>query len=189
MLIGMLMAVLIIGLLVAGPTFENIWVAVAVYGGIILGMILAFRYSSGLAGGIANSLMGGSARGGKADMLYAEAKKCELERNYKGAVEIYRRAIKMDAKNPEPRKRMADLYLRLRKYDAAIGCMGEILDRCRGMTDGERCSLMNRMADIHLSNKRDPASAVEVLERLVEQYPKSTSALYARERIAEIRKG
>ena len=186
MLIGMLMAVLIVGLLFIGPTFENIWVTVAVYGGIIMGMILAWWYSGRLSGGIAGFILGVS-DGGTAKETYSLAEKYETEHKYEEAIEHYRRAIEKDKKNPQPRMRVADLHYRLGDYDHCIAYLQEALKLYKTMSEGERCSLMNRIADVYLERKRDPVSALKVLGRIVKEFPDSRYAVYARDRMLQIR--
>ncbi|NQU08148.1 MAG: tetratricopeptide repeat protein [Candidatus Abyssubacteria bacterium] len=186
MIIGMLMTLAIIGLLYAGPTFENTWVAVAVYGGLIVGAILAFWYSGRLSGGIADLILGGS--GGKVKETYSLAEKYAAEHKYKDAVEVYRRAIEKDNKNPTPRLKLADLYYKLRSIDNSIRCMEEASQLPKGMSEAERCTVINRIADLYLHHKRDPASAVRVLRGIIEKYPAGKYAVYARERIVQIKK-
>ena len=101
----MLMTLAIICLMVAGPTFENTIVAIAVYGGIILGGILAFWYSQRVSGGIADFFMGGSGTQ-KVKETFGQAERYEAEHKYEEAIEIYRRATGKDKKNPFPRKKL-----------------------------------------------------------------------------------
>jgi predicted Zn-dependent protease len=188
MLIGMLMAVAIVCLLFVGPTFENTLVAIAVYGGIIVGMILAWWYSQRVSGGIADFFMGGSG-GETSNETYQQAERYEKEQKYEQAIELYRKAIKKSPKNPAPRKRLATLYRNLEDYDNAIGCMLGILDLPKNVSLEERCVLMNRIADLYLQHKKDRRSAIAILNRLAKQFPDSKYATYARERIAQIKNG
>lgn len=187
MLIGMLMAVLIVGLLIVGPTFENTLVAVAVYGGIIVAMILGWWYSQRLSGGIAGMMLGVSNRG-RAKETYDLAEKYETEQKFDDAVEVYREAIERDQKNPAPRIKLAGLYNRLGDYDNSIKYMKEALDMPKGLSQDERVSLINRLADLYVQKKQDPASAIKVLKQIVKEFPNTQYALYARERAHQIRK-
>ncbi|MBI4833145.1 MAG: tetratricopeptide repeat protein [Candidatus Lindowbacteria bacterium] len=187
MLIEILMVLFIIGLLYAGPTFENIWVAIAVYGGIIAGMILALWYSGRLSGGVAGFLLGGTAAG-KVKETYDLAEKYEVEHRFEEAIAIYQGAFANDKKNPAPRIRLADLYYHLEDYDNCIKYMREALGLAASMPESERVSLMNRLADVHLQKKRDAPSAIAILNRVVEEFPKTKYALYARERIIELKR-
>ena len=188
MLIGMLMALAIVCLLYARPTFENTWVAIAVYGGVIAGMILAWWYSQRLSGGLADFMLGGSG-GQKAKETYSLAERYEIEHKYEEAIELYLTAIEKDKKNPEPRKKLADLYCKIGDYGNSIRYMLEILDLPKGVSEQERCVLINRIADLYLEHKRDRSSAVKVLRRIVKDFPESRYAVYARERIVQIKKG
>jgi tetratricopeptide (TPR) repeat protein len=186
MLIGMLMAAAIVCLLFIGPTFENTLVAVAVYGGVILGMILVWWYSQRVSGGIADFLSGGSGSE-KVKETYGLAERYEAEHKYGEAIKLYREAIEKDSKNPTPRKKLGDLYYRLRDYDKSIKCMLEILDLPKGVSEDERCALMNRIADLCLQHKKDKRSAIVILKRLIKEFPDSKYAVYARERIVQIK--
>jgi hypothetical protein len=186
MLIGMLMTVAIICLLVAGPTIENTLVAIAVYGGMILGTILVFWYSQRVSGGIADFFMGGSGSQ-KVNETFGLADRYEAQHKYEDAIEVYLRAINKDKKNPLPRKKLADLYYKLGDYDNSITYMQETLDIPKAMSQDERCTLMNRIADLYLQHKHDKRSAVAILKRLVKELPDSKYAVYARERIVQIK--
>lgn len=186
MLIGMLMTLAIIGLLYAGPDFDNTMVAIAVYGGVILGMILAWWYMQRASGGIADFFMGGSERQ-KVDETFSRAERYEIEQKYDEAIELYHGAIKKKPKNPVPRKKLGDLYFKLGDYGNSIKYMLEILDLPKGVSDDERCTLMNRIADLYLHQKKDKRSAMAILKRLVREFPDSKYAAYARERIVQIR--
>jgi tetratricopeptide (TPR) repeat protein len=187
MLIGMLFAMAIVMLLYIRPSFDNVFVALAVYGGLIVAMVLAFIYSDRLSAGIAAFLLG-SGNVGKIKETYSLAERFEIERNFKGAIEIYRRAIERDKTSVVPRLKLADLYYQLNDFDNCLACLQQALNlSSRQMSVSERCSLMNRMADLYLHNKAEPAQAVEVLRRLIKEHPKSKYALYARDRIMSIK--
>jgi tetratricopeptide (TPR) repeat protein len=186
MLIEILLVLLIIGALLAGPTFESIWTAIAVYGGIIVGMIVALWYSGRLSGGIAGFLLGGSAAG-KAKETYDLAEKYESEHRFQEAIAVYRNALDNDKKNPAPRIKLADLYYRLEDYDNCIKYMREALGMPRDMTESERASLINRLTDVYLQHKNDTESAVTTLKKIIDEFPKSKYAVFARERIMQIR--
>lgn len=187
MLIGMLLAVVIVGLLVTGAGPDDVLVAIALYGGLIVAMILAFIYSERLSLGIAGFFLGGSA-GGRVQETYSLAERYEVEHKFEDAIRTYLEALERDRRNPTPRLRLADLYYRLGDYDNCVKYMHEALSVTPKMSQSERCAVMNRIADVYLQHKRDPASAVAILKQLIREFPKSKSALYARDRIARIRK-
>jgi tetratricopeptide (TPR) repeat protein len=182
MLIQLLIVILIIGLLYAGPTFDNILITLAFYGGIIGGLAVAFWYAGRLSGGIADALLGGS--GGRTDPTFGRAEQYERERKFQAAIELYQKAISKDKRNPTPRLKLADLHLRLRNYDLALQQMKETLQVCRRMPMSERCALMNRMADIHLQHRKDSAAAAQILSQIISEFPDTKYSAYARERIA-----
>ncbi len=183
-MIQLLLVLFIIGLLLGGPSCGNIWLTRLFYTGIIGFVILAFWYSNRLSSGIANFLFGGSA--GKANDALLRAERLEGQNNFRSAVEAYEEAIQKDKKNPAPQLKLANLYFRLREYDKGLQCMLDALQKGKNISASERCSAMNRMADIYIQHKKNPAAAVEILSRIIAEYPNSKYARYARERIAGI---
>ncbi len=186
MLIGMLFAMAIVMLLYSGAATDDLLTAVAVYGGLIIGMIAAFWYANRVSGGIAGALLGGS--GGKTDPTMARADAFVSERKYDEAIGLYRKALAKNKKNPAPRLKLADLYFKLRDYDNCVKYIEQAVGVPRGLSDDERCSRLNRLADIYLQQKRDRASAIKALELIVKDHPKSKYAVFARERIKHIRR-
>jgi tetratricopeptide (TPR) repeat protein len=184
MLIQSLLVLLIMGLLISGVSFGSVWANVAVYGGMIGGIIFAFFYSRKLSGGIAEFITGGS--GGKINENLAAAERYESQKDFKAAVDAYRKAIAKDKKNPGIRLKLIDLYLKLHNYDMCLNQMQETLQACPRMPMNQRCSLMNRMADIYLQHKKEPAAASAILSQIIAEFPDSKYAAYARERIAAI---
>lgn len=185
MLIGMLLTVLITGILVAGPSIDNLWLAIAVYGGIVAAIIIAWLYAGNLSNGIAGFMLGGT--GGKGDKALGLARRYEIDGDYQAAVAVYNRVIKRQKKNPLPRIKLAELHYKLGDYDRFVRYMDEALAVGSKLPQGERCELINRIADAHLHRRKDPASAIAILRRLVQQFPDSKYALYARERIMQIK--
>ena len=59
----------------------------------------------------------------------------------------------------------------------------------KGLDEHERCSRINSLADLYIEHKRDRAAAVRALKLILDEFPNSKSALYARERIVGIKKG
>jgi tetratricopeptide (TPR) repeat protein len=186
MLIEMLLVILIIGLIVAGPSFKNIWVGIAVYGGIIGGLVFAWWYSRQLSGSIADLLLGGMG-GDKVKPTYGLAEKYEMEHNYEAAINQYLLAIKKDKKNPTPRLKLANLYYRLEDYDNCLRHMEEALRISKAIPLDNRCTTVNRIADIYIQHKADPNSAVRILKELADKHPATKYAAYARDRIARIK--
>jgi tetratricopeptide (TPR) repeat protein len=186
-MIGMLMTIAIIGILLVGPTFDNMLVAVLVYGGMVIATILAFVYGNRISEGIARALLGGS--GGHSNQKTDPGKALIAERRYDEAIALYIKVIAKRKKDPAPRLKLADLYMKLRDYDNCIKYMEEAVRLAGGLDEEERCSRINRIADLYLKHKRDRASAIAVLELIPREHPRGKYAGYARERIAEIRKG
>ncbi len=182
-----MMAMAIICILFIGPTFESTWMAIVVYGGLIVGMILAFWYSGRLSGGIAAALMGGS--GARSKEKYALAEKYEIERRYDDAITAYLAAITKEKNDPAPRLKLADLYLKKKDYANCIKYLQEAVLMPKGLPENERCARINRLADLYIQHGRNRAAAVRALRLILRDYPEGRYALYARERIVQIKKG
>jgi len=178
-------AMAIVCILFVRPTFDNTMTAVFVYGGLVVGMIVAFWYSHRLSGGIAGALLGGS--GGKIKQVDAHAGALVSERKYNEAIQLYRQAIAKDRKDPSLRLKLADIYLKIRDYDHALEYIEEAVRMPKGLSEDERCQRINRLADLYLQHKGDRASAIRALQLIINDYPRSKSAIFARERIGQIR--
>ena len=181
MLIQMLLVVLIIGMLIAGPSVGDVWTLAAV----IAGLVLLAWYARRLSGGIANLLLGGMGSK-KAEQTYSLAQKYETGHDYEAAIDQYLLAIKKNKKDPTPRMKLANLYYQLGDYDNCLTYMNDALRVSKRMSPDDRCTLVNRIADVYLQHKGDTASAVAVLKRIVEGLPTSKYAEYARDRISQI---
>jgi tetratricopeptide (TPR) repeat protein len=187
MLIQLLIVVTIIGILYVRPSFDNIFVTMAFYGGLLGGLAFLFWYAGRLSGGIADALVGGGMKSGKADQLIHLAERHEHEKEYEAAVDLYEKAITKDRRNPAPRVKLAELYLRLQKYDLYLQHMKNMLQACPRIPMSDRCTHMNRMADICLHQQNSPKAAIEILSQIIKEFPHSKYALYAKERIEGLR--
>lgn len=187
MLIQLLIVVAIIGILYVRPSFDNIFITIGFYTGVLGGFVFLFWYARRLSGSIVDLLVGGSMKSGKADQLINMAELHEHEKKYEAAVELFEKAIAKDKGNPAPRVKLAELYLRLQKYDLYLQHMRNLLDTCPKVPMSDRCTYMNRMADICLNQQENPKAAIEILSRIIKEFPQSKYALYARERIDGLR--
>lgn len=183
MLIGMLFAMAIVCMLFVH--FDNMMTMVLVYGALITGMIAAFWYSNKLSGGIAGALLGGP--GGKIKQIDAQAGALVSGRRYNDAIQLYLQAIARDKKDPSLRLKLADIYLKIRDYDNAIKYIELAIRMPKGLSEDTRCGRINRLADLYLQYKDDRAPAIRALQLIIKDYPKSRAAIYARERIDQIR--
>jgi tetratricopeptide (TPR) repeat protein len=117
---------------------------------------------------------------------YDIAEKLTTEGRYAEAVAEYERAIEEAPDDVAPRTFLADTYCKAGQYELAARALDEALKL--DLSEEERCQIANRLADIHLHYTDEPEKAIEVLSGIVDAYPESAFARYARERIARIRK-
>jgi tetratricopeptide (TPR) repeat protein len=113
------------------------------------------------------------------------AEKLTTEGRYTEAVAEYARAIEEDPENASPRIMMADAYSKAGQHELAAQTLEETLSL--DLPAEQWCYVVNRLADIHARNTREPDKAIEMLDRIVQKYPETTFARYARERIARLR--
>ena len=187
MLIQLLIVVAIIGLLIVRPTFESVLVTIAFYGGIFVGFAFMFWYSARLSGGLADILLGGGGKRSKAEELVDLAEQRERERDFQAAIDLCEQAIAKEKRNPAPRLKLAELYLRLHKYDLYLTHMKNMLQACPGIPMSDRCTHMNRMADICIQHLNSRKAAIEILSHIIKEFPHTKYALYANERITGLR--
>jgi len=125
-------------------------------------------------------------RGGGQTKSYDIAEKLTTEGRYAEAVAEYERAIEEAPDDAAPRVFIADTYCKARQYELAAQVLDEALKLDLSME--QRCQIANRLADIHLQYTDEPEKAIAVLSGIVDTYPDTTFARYARERMARIRK-
>ena len=124
--------------------------------------------------------------GGGETKSYDIAEKLTIDGRYAEAVAEYERAIEEDPEDATPRIMMADTYCKAGQYELAAQALDETLEL--DLPAEQWCHVVNRLADIYAQNTREPEKAVAVLNRIVNKYPESAFARYARERIARLRK-
>jgi tetratricopeptide (TPR) repeat protein len=125
--------------------------------------------------------------GGGETKSYDIAEKLTTEGRYAEAVAKYERAIEEAPDDVPPRIFIADTYCKAGQYELAAQALDEALKL--DLSAEQRCQIANRLADIYLHYTDEPEKAIEVLSGIVDAYPESTFARYARERMARIRKG
>ena len=112
------------------------------------------------------------------------AQKLTSEGRYSEAVAEYQKAIEADPEDVNARVLIADVYCRMDQYEQAARTLLEALEQ--DLPAEKWCPIANRLADIFVQKMSEPHEAVQVLKRILEKYPKTKSARYARERIARI---
>jgi hypothetical protein len=104
---------------------------------------------------------------------YTAAEKAENDGNFKRAIMLYRREIELDAKDMEARRRLAEVLLRDRQVDTAIG----ELRLAATMTDdpNEEVNFILRVADVLVNEKLDFDTVLADLD-VIRQKHKGTPA-------------
>lgn len=106
---------------------------------------------------------------------------------YDGAVAAYRNAAEESPETPEPLLRAARVLRdALERYPEAVELLREA--RAHPSADERFDELVTReIVEIHVNRLDEPARALPELARLIERYPDSPGAEWARRRIAELR--
>lgn len=115
---------------------------------------------------------------------YDIGEKLTIEGRYTEAAVEYERAIEEDPEDVNPRMLIADVYCRTAQYDLAVQALDEALQL--DLSAEKWCHVANRLADVFAQKKGEPQKAAAVLNRIVEKFPRTEFARYARERIARL---
>jgi len=116
---------------------------------------------------------------------YSEAEAAAARGDLERAMALYRRGAQAHPEDPEPHRRIADLYLRLGRPDDAIRAFRQAQDREPDPND--QLLIVFAIAEILADGKDDPAAALRVLEEFLDQYPQVRGRAFAEERIRALR--
>jgi len=154
---------------------------------LLIGAIVAVLYApfiSGVFASFFDSLV--YPTGGGKLRSYDIAEKLVREARYTEAIAEYEKAIENDPEDLAPQIAIADMHCKMGQYDQAAQILLQVLDK--DMPPETWCHTANRLVDIFAHKLGDAQKAVTILERIVQKYPDSTFAPYARERVARISK-
>jgi len=112
---------------------------------------------------------------------FSKADVAEKQRDYQTAKALYLEAIKQMPRRPEPRIRLAELLIRLRRYEGAADQLRSALDLVKGVEARARHAF--RLAEVQvMAGQKD--AAIETLHRVEADAADTKYAEYARERLA-----
>ena len=117
---------------------------------------------------------------------YSKAEAAEAQKNFEGAAVAYREIIAEHPKDPEPRRRLAEVAAREGDAETATRAMAEAL-RLTGDV-GEKYMLVIRLAELHADLARDIPAAIRALESVLQAHPKHPSGDFARQRLLLLRR-
>jgi len=125
---------------------------------------------------------------GKVSKDYSRAKRLLVNERFEDAIQEFRRALEEEPENLLLRLEIAEIYSRrLHDYSKAIKEYEEALGM--DMTDSERASILNRIADVYESGLEHDEMAVRTLSRIVDPLPGTKFAEKAEERMERTNMG
>jgi tetratricopeptide (TPR) repeat protein len=114
------------------------------------------------------------------------AETAKRRKDFQKAAAIYKEESDENPRDVETRRRLAEVLVELKRFDDAIGELEEGISLCQ--EDDSGSSLMLRIADIIERDLGEKERSVRVLRDLVERYPNSYYAKFARERLQRMSK-
>ena len=106
--------------------------------------------------------------------------------DYDEAERLYQAALKDNRSNVELRRRLADLYVTTHSFDEAIAELREV-GRLSKRPENICLAAFER-AEILADEKKDIAAAIEEIRAVLKRFPDGASAVFARERLAQLEK-
>ena len=125
-----------------------------------------------------------SLTGLKVKKTFDQADAAMQRHDYDEAERLYRAALKDNQSNVELRRRLAGLYATTRRFDEALAELREV-GRLSERPEDVYLAAFER-AEILADEKKDIAAAIEEIRAVLERFPASTSAVFARERLARL---
>ena len=114
------------------------------------------------------------------------AETAKRRKDFQKAAAIYKEESDENPSDVETRRRLAEVLVELKRFDDAIGELEEGISLCQ--EDDSGSSLMLRMADIIERDLGEKERSARVLRDLIERYPNSYYAKFARERLQRMSK-
>jgi tetratricopeptide (TPR) repeat protein len=148
-----------------------------------LALFVAPPLAEALSGGLIGKLFAFDK--GKVEKDHSKARWLVTQERFEEAVAEFRRALEGEPGNIKLRVEIAEIYSRdMKKFHAAISELEECLKH--PLSPREAASILNRIADIHETDLRDPRAARAALSRILEAYPGTNAAERAAQRMAGI---
>jgi tetratricopeptide (TPR) repeat protein len=121
----------------------------------------------------------------KVPPAYSQAEAAASRKDFEEALRLYRKAAEEYPDEPEPCRRIAELYLTMGRPDDAVRAFRETEERQPDPRDKLLTvfAIVETLADV----KKDLPGAIEILERFLTQYPDVKGREYAEGRIRLLR--
>jgi len=110
-----------------------------------------------------------------------------MQRDYAAALALYEQRIAATLAEPRVRMAAADLYVTHGQNPVRAAELYREVQRIPNVMSGHDIYVSNKLADLYLGPLEAPGKALVELRRLVDRYPGSTAARYARTAIANLK--
>jgi hypothetical protein len=158
-----------------------VWAAFA--GGATAGATLFL--STAVAGGLERIAISGASTPYEDQYSYQDA--LVMQGKVSEALASYEDIIVTKPNDAAPRIRAAELYAREAEGVRRAAELLRAVQRLPDVPAGQDIYATNRLVDLLVGPLRDPGRAMVELRRLIERYPRTTAAAYAREALARLK--
>ena len=123
--------------------------------------------------------------GSSVTKTYAGARRAEEEGDYVRAARAYRRELEYDPRDVEARRRLAEVLVRMNRFDEGLGSFRLALTHIKDDPATE-CAITFRIADILVNKKLDFDMALQELDFVRKKYPDTRYAADAQKRLEKV---
>jgi len=117
---------------------------------------------------------------------HTEAEKKVAQDNLPGAIEEYENLIAKDPNDIPARMRMAELCSEIEDFEKAAKAYEGTLKKAHLLGVDRHCSVLTRLSEIYARNLGEPERARELVRVIVDKYPDTEYAAFARERLENL---
>jgi tetratricopeptide (TPR) repeat protein len=123
-------------------------------------------------------------RGLKVLKVHSEAERRVNDDDLPGAIEEFDRIIAEDPHDLEARFRLAEICCRSNEYRRAATTYEALLKSAKKLEISSHCVALTRLSEIYAQHLGDVGRAREIINTIIEKYPDTKYARYAKERLS-----
>lgn len=116
---------------------------------------------------------------------YSQAEAAAAQNDYRKALRLYHQVALEHPEEPEPHRRMGELFLLLNLPDDAIASFQDAQNRHQDACD--QLPVVFRISEILADHKKDVRGAIQVIEDFLSQHPEVEGRAFAEERLRKLR--
>lgn len=118
--------------------------------------------------------------------VHTVAERKVTEDDLPGAIAEYERIITDDPEDFEARFRLAELCSENEQYAKAAAVYEMLFEHAKDLSTGQHCSALTRLAEIYARHLGDVNAARRYIQTIIETYPDTKYAGYARDRLSTL---